>query len=131
MEEQNNDPVPAPTPATPPAIKRKTLSITIRDKPILYAAYMSFLKQGGLFIPTRKYFAMGEEIMLMITLLDEEKKYSVKCKVVWLTPANSQGNKAGGIGIEFSEDREGDSLRKRIEDLLGSLLLSTDATHTM
>ena len=28
------------------------LSLTIRDKSSLYAAYMPFIKNGGLFIPT-------------------------------------------------------------------------------
>ena len=30
------------------------LSLTIKDKAVLYAAYMPFIKNGGLFIPTNK-----------------------------------------------------------------------------
>jgi type IV pilus assembly protein PilZ len=113
------------------APKRKTLSITIRDRPVLYAAYMPFLKCGGLFIPTKKYFAMGDEMTLVITLLEEPTKYTVNCKVVWITPPDSQSNKAGGIGVQFADDMAGEALRKRIEEILGILLQSNDATHTM
>lgn len=30
------------------------LSLTIKDKSVLYAAFMPFIKHGGLFIPDRK-----------------------------------------------------------------------------
>ena len=33
------------------------LSLTIKDKGALYAAYMPFVKNGGLFIPTNKKYA--------------------------------------------------------------------------
>lgn len=122
-----------PKPAIDPAsqVKKKVLSITIRDKTVLYAAYMSFLKHGGLFIPTKKFFAMGEEISLLISLIDSENKFNVNCKVVWITPPDSQGNKAGGIGVEFADDADGEQLRRRVEEILGPLLQSNDATHTM
>lgn len=111
--------------------QKKVLSITIKDRAVLYAAYMSFLKHGGLFIPTKKYFAMGEELALLITLIDAENKYNVKGKIVWITPPDSQNNRAGGIGIEFADEADSDVLRKKIEVLLGPLLQSQDATHTM
>lgn len=120
------------TDASPNAhTKRKVLSVTITNKSILHAAYMPFLKHGGLFIPTAKSFTMGEEIALVITLIETDLKYNVTGKVVWITPQDSQSNKAGGIGIEFSEEKESEHLRKRIEEILGIMLQSKDATHTM
>jgi type IV pilus assembly protein PilZ len=32
--------------------KQGILSLTIKDRTVLYAAYMPFLRNGGLFIPT-------------------------------------------------------------------------------
>lgn len=130
VEPDTNQPT-APGGEPSPSARHKTLSITIRDKQVLYAAYMPFLKHGGLFIPTKKYFAMGDEITLITGLLEETSKYTVNCKVVWITPPESQSNKAGGIGVEFADDRAGEELRKRIEEILGILLQSNDATHTM
>ncbi len=114
-----------------PLPKRKTLSIGIRDRAVLYAAYMSFLKYGGLFIPTKKSFTMSEQCILIITLPNDTEKYTVNGKVVWITPPGAQDNKAGGIGIEFADDRDGDKLRRRIEEILGPLLQSNNITHTM
>jgi len=35
------------------------MTLTIKDKAVLYAAYMGFVKNGGLFIPTQKNYRMG------------------------------------------------------------------------
>ncbi|MFT5580516.1 MAG: type IV pilus assembly protein PilZ, partial [Paraglaciecola psychrophila] len=39
---------------TSPAPRNGILSLTIKDKAVLYAAYMPYLINGGLFIPTNK-----------------------------------------------------------------------------
>jgi type IV pilus assembly protein PilZ len=114
-----------------PLPKRKTLSIIIHDASVLRAAYMQFIKGGGLFIPTKKAFKMGEDTNLVIRLLDEEDPYRVSGKVVWITPAGTTSNKAAGIGVEFAEDRNGERLRSRIEIILGPHLKSQESTHTM
>ena len=38
------------------------LSLTIKDKAVLYSAYMPFLENGGLFVPTNKAYALGDEV---------------------------------------------------------------------
>ena len=40
------------------------LSLSIKDKAVLYSAYMPFITNGGLFIPTEKQYKLGEEIFL-------------------------------------------------------------------
>ena len=35
------------------------LSLTIKDKAVLYSAYMPFLQYGGLFVPTNKAYDIG------------------------------------------------------------------------
>lgn len=132
----NPDSIKAPEDAVPaevlkPIPKRKTLSIIIHDVGVLRAAYMQFVKGGGLFIPTKKPFNMGEDTNLVIRLLDEEDPYRVAGKVVWITPVNTSSNKAGGIGVEFAEDKNGERLRSRIEVILGPHLKSQESTHTM
>jgi len=112
------------------SVKKPPISITIKDKNVLYSAYMYFLKSGGLFIPIAKQFAMSEEVSLLVSLLDEPDKYEVEGRVVWITPSGSHGNKAGGVGIEFKGDN-GEQLRKKIETILAGILKSDEATHTM
>ena len=47
------------------------LSLTIKDKSALYAAYMPFVKGGGLFIPTKKSYRIGEEVFMLLTLMED------------------------------------------------------------
>ena len=45
------------------------LSLAIKDKGALYAAYMPFIKNGGLFIPTNKKYGVGDEVFMLLTLI--------------------------------------------------------------
>ena len=62
------------------------LSLTIRDKSSLYAAYMPFIKNGGLFIPTNKAYKLGDEVFMLLTLTDSKEKLPVAGRIVWITP---------------------------------------------
>jgi type IV pilus assembly protein PilZ len=105
------------------------LSLTIKDKAVLYAAYMPFLKSGGLFIPTNKPYKLGDEVFMLLNLMDEPEKIPVAGKVVWVTPKGAQGNRAAGIGVQFSE--QDDTASKKIEAYLAGSLESDRPTHTM
>ena len=61
------------------------LSLTIKDKSVLYAAYMPFIRNGGLFIPTNKSYKLGDEVFMLLNLMDEPEKIPVAGKVVWIT----------------------------------------------
>lgn len=107
------------------------LSLSIKEKPALYAAYMHFIKGGGIFIPTTKDYRIGDEVFMLLSLMDDPNKLPVAGKVVWLTPPNAQGSKSQGIGVQFSSNDSGISARNKIEGLLGGNLKSTRPTHTM
>ena len=52
------------------AARQGILSLTIKDKSALYAAYMPYVKNGGLFIPTNKTYQLGDEVfMLLLSLI--------------------------------------------------------------
>lgn len=106
------------------------LSLGIRDKNALYAAYMPFVKNGGLFIPTSKAYQLGDEVFMLLTLMEETEKLPVAGKIVWVTPQGAQGNRAAGIGVQFSE-QDGGATRTKIETYLAGALKSDRQTHTM
>jgi type IV pilus assembly protein PilZ len=107
------------------------LSLNIREKAALYAAYMPFLKGGGIFIPTSRQYALGEEVFMLLSLMDDPNRLAVQGKVVWLTPEGVQGNRTQGIGVQFTQDETGSSARATIERILSETLASTRPTHTM
>lgn len=105
------------------------LSLTIKDKAVLYAAYMPFIKNGGLFIPTTKSYRQGDEVFMLLSLMDEPEKVPVAGKVTWVTPKGAQGNRTAGIGVQFND---GDNTaRNLIETYLVGALKSDRPTHTM
>ncbi len=106
------------------------LSLAIKEKAALYAAYMPYIKGGGLFIPTSKQYNMGDEVFMLLSLLDDPVKLKVVGHVVWITTA-SQANRPLGIGVQFSEQDGGLEAKNKIETLLGGALKSTRPTHTM
>lgn len=107
------------------------LSLPIKEKAALYAAYMPFLTNGGIFVPTNKPYKLGDEIYLILTLMDDPTKYPIAGKVAWITPAGANNSKAQGIGVQFSADEGGQRVKLRIEELLGAAMRSTRATHTL
>lgn len=106
------------------------LSLTIKDKSALYAAYMPFVKGGGLFIPTAKLYKLGDEVFMLLTLMDEVEKIPIAGKIVWVTPKGAQGNRAAGIGVQFS-DQDGGVARNKIETYLAGALKADRPTHTL
>lgn len=107
------------------------LSLSIKEKSALFAAYMPFLKGGGIFIPTTKQYKLGDEVFMLLTLMEDPNKIPVAGKVVWITPAGAHGGKTQGIGVQFDKNDSGIAARNKVEGLLGGSLKSTRQTHTM
>ena len=122
---------PTDTVPGPRANRPSVLSLPIREKAALYAAYMPFLTNGGIFVPTSKPYKLGEEIYLILSLMDDVTKYPIAGKIAWITPAGANNNKVQGIGVRFSADESGMRVRQRIEELLGAAMGSARATHTL
>lgn len=105
------------------------INITIKDKAVLYSSYMPFIENGGLFISTPKTYQLGEEVFVLLTLMDEADKLPIAGKVVWITPKGAQGNRAPGIGVQFA-DQAGEA-KSKIENYLAGTLDSDRVTSTM
>lgn len=112
------------------ASKPGVLSLAIKEKAALYAAYMPYVKGGGLFIPTNKPFKIGDEVFMLLSLVDDPMKLKVVGNVVWITPV-TQGNRPQGIGVQFNEKDGGLEAKNKIEAILGGALKSGRPTHTM
>ncbi len=117
------------TARAPQGARNGILSLTIKDKAVLYAAYMPFLVNGGLFIPTNKPYKLNDEVFMLLNLMEEPEKIPVAGRVVWVTPRGAQGNRAAGIGVQFNG--QDDTANKKIEAYLAGSLESDRPTHTM
>jgi type IV pilus assembly protein PilZ len=106
------------------------LTLHIKDKSALYVAYMPFVKNGGLFIPTHKDYRLGDEVFMLLTLMDNPERLPVAGKVIWITPRGAQNRRAQGIGVQFSSQDAG-ATQKKIESLLAGAQGADRPTHTM
>ena len=106
------------------------LSLNIKDKSALYAAYMPYVKNGGLFIPTAKKYTLGDEVFMLLSLMDDKDRLPVAGKIIWVTPQGAQNNKSAGIGVQFSTQDNG-TTRNKIEGFLAGALQADRPTHTM
>ena len=112
-------------------LRPSVVSLAIRDRAALYAAYMPFLRHGGIFVPGTRPSRLGEEIFLLLTLMQDEQRYRLAGKVAWITPAGAGNHHTQGFGVHFPGDEAGRTLKKRIEELLGTSLGASRSTHTM
>lgn len=117
--------------ATAGGARQGILSLAVKDKAQLYAAYMPYLKHGGIFVPTPKRYFLGDEVFLLMTLPESSERLPVAGKVVWVTPTGAQGNRVAGVGVQFADTPEGETAKGRIETLLAGALGADKPTHTM
>ena len=115
---------------TAPAARPGMLSLSIKDKASLYAAYMPYVTNGGLFIPTTKKYDLGDEVFMLLTLMEDNERLPVAGKIIWITPQGAQGNRSAGIGVQFSFQDKG-ATRNKIETHLAGAMKSDRITHTM
>lgn len=114
--------------ATP---RPSVLSLNINSKSALYASYMPFLRHGGIFIPTPRLYQTGDEVFMLLSLMDDPARLPIAGIVAWVTPAGAQNGRAQGIGVQFKDDEAGGEARRKIDALLGGVLHSSRPTHTL
>lgn len=120
---------PMSTPPRAGAASPGILTLNIKDKNALYASYMPYIKNGGLFIPTNKEYRLGDEVFILLTMMEDAERIPVAGKVVWLTPRAAQGKRLQGIGVQFSVQDNGET-QKKIESYLAGVNTERP-THTM
>ena len=79
---------------------------------------------------TLRYF-LGDEVFLLVTLPESSERLPVAGKVIWITPTGAQGNRTAGIGVQFTDSAEGETVKGRIETLLAGTLNADKPTNTM
>lgn len=115
-----------------PATVSKPFIIDIKDKMTLYNYYMSFLVNGGLFIPTQQEFLPGTKALILLTLPEDKTKRTVSGKISWISPKGGQIGQSQGVGVHFDANEQNRLLRSDIEKLLAGILdKSENKTQTI
>lgn len=118
--------------AAPEASHRPgVFTLVIRSKSALYASWMPLLKGGGIFLPSNRSHSLGEEVLVLLSLLDDPNKIPLQGSVAWINPAHGAGNRPQGIGIQLQDSEVARELKKKVEGLLAGALQSSRPTHTI
>ena len=110
--------------------RKGIISLSITDKGALYSSFMSYTKNGGLFVPSARTYNLGDEVFILLRILDDNSMSAITGKVVWITPKGAQGRKASGIGVQFDESFA-EVTRDGIEQHLAANLKGERPTQTM
>ena len=116
---------------TPATSRPSIIQLSIKEKAALYAAYMPYLKNAGIFVPTNKEYRIGDDVYVILALMDDINKLPIAGKVAWISPRSPAGTRIQGIGVHFPADDSGVNAKRRIEELLGVALGSSRQTHTL
>ena len=114
-----------------PASRPGVFSLVIRSKAALYSAWMPLLRGGGIFLPSNRDHSLGEEVVILLSLLDEGTRIPLQGNVAWINPPHATGNRPQGIGVQLQDNEQGRDFRKRVEGLLAGALQSSRPTHTI
>lgn len=83
----------------------KQFKWTINDTSDLYQCFIPFIERGGLFIPSKDTFEMGEVVELQLTF--SGKEWCIEAPVVWITPeAAINDARPAGVGLQFKVEHE-------------------------
>jgi len=110
------------------------VKLDITGKDALYAAYMPFVNNGGLFVNQQSlgttHYDLGSDVFLLLHLTEHDERLPIAGKVIWITPRGGELQRPHGIGVQFSPQDNG-TTQRRIETLLAGMLSSEQPTHTL
>ena len=117
--------------ATTTTARPSVIQLSIKEKAALYAAYIPAFAEGGVFIPTTRDYALGDDVYVLLSLPEDMQRYPVAGRVAWITPAKAAGARTQGVGIMFPKDEKSHALRLKIEEILGAHMASDRPTQTI
>lgn len=99
---------------------QQILHYIIKDSKELNDAYINFVPNNGLFVPTEKSFSLGDIISVDILLPNEIENLRVEGKILWITSKHAVDH-IPGVGIQFTEPYAY-SIQQKIEQYLDPTL---------
>jgi|GEM_PF-1411100 len=78
-----------------------TLLYVIKDPVELNLSYMSYIKDGAIFVPTEQFYPLGTKVNLELVLPGHRENMVIEGKVIWVTPPNALYQVICGVGVQF------------------------------
>ena len=111
-------------------VERGMFQLETKDDEMLHACYMPSVKGCGFFYPGKIECQIGDEVFLLLKLLDDERYFGCAGKVVLINPKQKLGKRFPGIGLQLT-GRDVEIIKTKIEEKLGKKSNSVISTATM
>lgn len=113
-------------------VDTEVVRVYVADDDVLYAAYMPFIVNGGIFVHARQLsnmnYMLGRDLFLLLHLQQESERLKVRGRTVWVN-ARAGHRRPTGIGVQFRDNGE---TQQRVEQrLAGRLAHSEQPTYTL
>jgi len=95
----------------------KKITATIANLEQLKSAYLPFLVNGGVLVPSEADHEIGNDVLVELNLFCCNEPLDFSGKIVWTSPSNMHTEAMLGTGIEFS-DEQAKALCKQFEIFL-------------
>lgn len=97
--------------------KAKALSVNLRTSESVGQCYMRRVKGGGMVIDNDSEFDIGDEVLVMLSMVNCDARLPVSCKVVWIS--KNGDNNSQKVGLQFVNDRMG--ANQRMAEIVSSM----------
>jgi type IV pilus assembly protein PilZ len=109
----------------------KKLSYRFESLSALKNAFMPFVRDCGIFIPTNDVFHLSDMVKVTITLPEDKQTYTFSGEIIWITPKSiHSSHRHPGIGVQCSGD-EGEACKKAVQTLLIDVKEDVAGTETI
>lgn len=111
--------------------EEKKITHRFENSNALKNAFMPFVRDSGIFIPTEEVFHLGDVVNVSVTLPEGEQTFTFSGEVIWITPKSiHETNHDPGIGVQCNSD-EGEAFQKAVLQLLAGIKEDGSNTETM
>lgn len=107
------------------------LTVSFRDTLSLAQAWMPFIRNGALFVPTQERATIGDAAFVLVSLDALQQRHAITGTVVWVSPASPEAGSQTGVGIQLGDDEISRKLVSQIADSLGNIQVSLKKTATL
>ena len=107
------------------------LTAAFKDTLSLAQAWMPFIRNGALFVPTASRPSLGDPVFVLINLEFLGQRHAITGTVVWVSAQTPESGAAAGIGVAFPDDETGRKLVSQITDSIGNMQASLKKTATL
>lgn len=105
------------------------VNMALKTKAQVYAHYVPLFERGGVFLPTPRDYKIGDGVIIMVTLPDDESRYPVAGRVAMVLPKD--GPRQQGVAIHLRKGIHESKLVQSIQELLGAAATTFVAAPTL